>query len=145
MNSTKKKLVLCSLLLAGVHGQMAAAETKKTRSTLVNIHTLYYGSRFALNASLGFFALGQSSYHLGNILTDSWLEQQFRDSPGYKQAIRFCVGLVGTGILLGLVNCLDHFGYVNTAGNIEAGLAETESTVDGTAQPRQPADSAEMD
>ncbi len=140
MKTLQKKLILYSLFLSLTYAPLLAEEKQKAKNKQSDAAVaLYQSAYYAANVSLAFFALGQSSYHLGNLLSGCWLEQQFKDSAGYKQSVRFGVGMVGTSLLLAIANGLSHFGYSTLAGQIDSGLAQTEDTVDSTAQAQQSA------
>lgn len=125
-------LTLCGLI---INGQLAAVNIQPQKPTVKAIApgVLRNLAKFAANVSVGFFALGQSSYHLGNLLSGTWYESQLKGTNAYSQSIRFTIGMVGTSLLLMAVSCLDHFGYSDLAGNADE-LVETENIVDGTAQ-----------
>lgn len=106
---------------------------QKQPAPVITSPTLQHAIRFAANVSVAFFCLGQSSYHLGNLLTGSWFENQLKGTNAYSQSLRFAIGMVGTSLLLLGVSCLDHFGYSDLAGNADE-LVETENIVDGTPQ-----------
>lgn len=128
-----RKLFVCGMLFTTGMVKIEAAAIKPLKPKSVNKHVAQHAARFFAHVSIGFFALGQSSYHLGNLLSGSSFETQLKGTNAYSQSLRFAIGMVGTSLLLLAVSCLDHFGYSDLGGNTDE-LVETENIVDGTPQ-----------